>query len=63
MGETILIFSDGTGQAGGLRPDSGWSNVYKRYQATRTGADSPIDPAKQIALDAAIRTESSNDIL
>jgi uncharacterized protein (DUF2235 family) len=49
MPKNILIFSDGTGQAGGLRPDQRLSNIYKLYRATRTGPDSPIDPAKQIA--------------
>lgn len=49
MSKNILIFSDGTGQAGGLRPDQRLSNIYKLYRATRTGPDSPIDPAKQIA--------------
>ena len=49
MAKNILIFSDGTGQAGGLRPDQRLTNVYKLYRATRTGPDSPIDPAKQIA--------------
>ena len=49
MPKNILVFSDGTGQAGGLRPDQRLSNVYKLYRATRTGPDSPIDPAKQIA--------------
>ncbi|MFZ0458600.1 MAG: DUF2235 domain-containing protein [Rhodoplanes sp.] len=50
MAKNILIFSDGTGQAGGLRPDQRLTNIYKLYRATRTGPDSPIDPAKQIAL-------------
>lgn len=49
MAKNILIFSDGTGQAGGLRPDQTLSNVYKLYRATRSGPDSPIDPAEQIA--------------
>ncbi|MFY9735742.1 MAG: DUF2235 domain-containing protein, partial [Rhodoplanes sp.] len=49
MAKNILIFSDGTGQAGGLRPDQRLTNIYKLYRATRTGPDSPIDPAKQIA--------------
>lgn len=48
-GKNILIFSDGTGQAGGLRPDQMLSNVYKLYRATRSGPDSPIDPTEQIA--------------
>lgn len=50
MPKNILIFSDGTGQAGGLRPDQRLSNVYKLYRATRPGPDNPaIDPAKQVA--------------
>jgi uncharacterized protein (DUF2235 family) len=49
MPKNILIFSDGTGQAGGLRPDQRLSNIYKLYRATRIGPDSAIDPAKQIA--------------
>ena len=49
MAKNILIFSDGTGQAGGLRPDQRLTNVYKLYRATRTSPDVPIDPAKQIA--------------
>ncbi len=49
MAKNILIFADGTGQAGGLRPDQLLSNIYKLYRATRSGPDSPIDPAEQIA--------------
>jgi uncharacterized protein (DUF2235 family) len=49
MAKNILIFSDGTGQAGGTRPDRRLSNVYKLYRATRVGSDGVIDPAKQIA--------------
>src|SRR5215831_5363194 len=49
MAKNILIFSDGTGQAGGLRPDQRLSNVYKLYRATRIGPDSTINPAQQIA--------------
>lgn len=48
MTKTILIFSDGTGQIGGLRPDQRLSNVYKMYRAMRPGPDSPIDPRKQL---------------
>src|SRR5690242_1413412 len=47
--KNILIFSDGTGQAGGLAPDQHLSNVYKLYRATRTGPESPIDPKDQVA--------------
>lgn len=49
MSKNILIFSDGTGQAGGLRPDQRLSNVYKMYRASRVGPDNAIDPRIQIA--------------
>lgn len=49
MPKTILIFSDGTGQVGGLRPDQRLSNVYKMYRAMRPGPDSPIRPDEQYA--------------
>jgi len=48
-GRNILVFSDGTGQAGGLLPDEVRSNVYKLYRATRCGPDTKIDPDKQLA--------------
>src|SRR5688572_32444812 len=48
-GKNILIFSDGTGQAGGLLPDERRSNIYKLFRATRCGPDSSIDPAEQLA--------------
>ena len=49
MPRNIMIFSDGTGQAGGLTPDERISNVYKLYRATRVGPDSSINPAEQLA--------------
>ena len=49
MTKTILIFSDGTGQMGGQRPDQTLSNVYKMYRAMRPGPDSPIKPNEQYA--------------
>ena len=49
MPKNILIFADGTGQAGGVRPDQQLSNIYKLYRATRVGPDSPIDPREQVA--------------
>lgn len=49
MPKNILIFSDGTGQIGGLRPDQRLSNVYKMYRAMRPGPDSPIAPSEQVA--------------
>lgn len=49
MAKNILIFSDGTGQIGGIRPDQRLSNIYKMYRAMRPWPDSEIDPAKQVA--------------
>ncbi|SEK66120.1 Uncharacterized protein, PA2063/DUF2235 family [Roseovarius nanhaiticus] len=48
MPKNILIFSDGTGQEGGLRPDQRLSNIYKMYRAMRPGPSSPIDPCDQV---------------
>ena len=48
MAKNIVIFSDGTGQAGGLMPDETRSNVYKLYRATRCGPDNTIDPSRQL---------------
>ena len=49
MPKNILIFSDGTGQAGGLTPDERVSNIYKLYRAARVGSESSINPAEQVA--------------
>lgn len=49
VAKNIMIFSDGTGQIGGLRPDEKLSNVYKLYRALRPGPASPIDPRQQVA--------------
>ncbi len=49
MSRYILVFSDGTGQIGGLKPDQRLSNVYKLFRAMRPGPTSPVDPAKQVA--------------
>lgn len=58
MSKNILIYADGTGQAGGMKPDQLLSNVYKLYRATRTGPDSPIDPFRQVAFyDAGLGTD------
>ncbi len=49
MAKNIVIFSDGTGQAGGLKPDQNLSNIYKMFRACRPGPESPIDPVEQVA--------------
>ena len=48
--ENILIFSDGTGQAGGLTPDENVSNIYKLFRATHCGPGIllDIDPSEQL---------------
>lgn len=62
MPKNILIFSDGTGQAGGLRPDQRLSNIYKLYRATRVTPDNNIDPALQSAFyDAGLGTSENAD--
>ena len=48
MPKNILIFADGTGQIGGVRPDQRLSNVYKLFRATRPGPDSPIRYDEQV---------------
>lgn len=59
MPKNIIIFSDGTGQAGGLKPDQNLSNIYKLFRAARPGPESPINPAEQIAFyDAGLGTET-----
>lgn len=64
MPKNILIFADGTGQAGGLKPDQRLSNVYKLYRACRAGPDSSINPATQVAFyDPGLGTTSSDGIV
>ena len=49
MARNIVIFSDGTGQRGGVLVDERRSNIYKLYRATRCGPDSSVNPAEQLA--------------
>jgi uncharacterized protein (DUF2235 family) len=49
VGKNIVIFSDGTGQRGGLLFDERRSNIYKLYRATRCGPDSAVSPTEQLA--------------
>jgi uncharacterized protein (DUF2235 family) len=49
MPKNIVVYSDGTGQDGGVRPEQRVSNVYKMYHASRTSPDNPIDPQEQVA--------------
>jgi uncharacterized protein (DUF2235 family) len=62
VGRNILIFSDGTGQAGGYMPDEARSNVYKLFRATRVSPDTHIDPRQQIAFyDAGLGARHSSE--
>ncbi|CAO4137905.1 T6SS Phospholipase effector Tle1-like catalytic domain-containing protein [Methylorubrum thiocyanatum] len=49
MPKNIVVFSDGTGQGGGLLPDENRSNVYKLFRASRVCPDTVINPAEQVA--------------
>lgn len=49
MSRNIVIFSDGTGQRGGLLVDERRSNIYKLYRACRIAPDSCVDPGRQLA--------------
>jgi uncharacterized protein (DUF2235 family) len=49
MSRNIVIYSDGTGQRGGVLFDERRSNIYKLYRATRCGPDCSVDPAEQYA--------------
>lgn len=49
MPKNIVIYSDGTGQDGGVRPEQRMSNIFKMFRATRPGPDSSIDPDEQVA--------------
>lgn len=50
MPKNVVVFSDGTGQDGGVRPEQQVSNVYKMYRASRVSFDHGIDPAGQVTM-------------
>ena len=49
MAKNIVIFSDGTGQRGGLLFDENRSNIYKLFRACRCAPDSSVEPSAQLA--------------
>lgn len=58
MAKNIVVYSDGTGQDGGARPEQRISNIYKMYRASRDHADTGIDPAQQVVFyDAGLGTD------
>jgi uncharacterized protein (DUF2235 family) len=46
--KNIVVYSDGTGQDGGVRPEQRVSNVYKLYRASRVSFEIAIDPCEQV---------------
>lgn len=64
MPKNIAVFSDGTGQDGGVRAEQRMSNVYKLYRVCRLGPDSGINPEEQVAFyDPGLGTEGSTTAL
>lgn len=58
MTKNIVVFSDGTGQDGGARPEQRISNIYKMYRISRDHAETAIDPAEQVVFyDAGLGTD------
>lgn len=59
-GRNIVIFSDGTGQRGGVYFDEARTNIYKLYRAARCGPDSSVPPERQLAFyDPGLGTQSA----
>ncbi|UTD25545.1 DUF2235 domain-containing protein [Bradyrhizobium sp. WD16] len=48
-GRNIVVFSDGTGQRGGVFFDETRTNIYKLYRAARSAPDTAIPPDRQLA--------------
>lgn len=60
MAKNIVIFSDGTGQEGGIRIEQRLSNIYKMYRVCRVGPETSIDPHEQVAFyDPGLGTETT----
>lgn len=58
MAKNIVVYSDGTGQDGGARPEQRISNIYKMYRISRDHADTGIDPSQQVVFyDAGLGTD------
>lgn len=48
MPKNIVVYSDGTGQDGGVRVEQCISNVYKMYRASRVHPENSVNPADQV---------------
>ncbi|MEH2480490.1 uncharacterized protein (DUF2235 family) [Nitrobacteraceae bacterium AZCC 2146] len=59
MPKNIVVYSDGTGQDGGVRVEQRISNVYKMYRASRVHPENEIKPADQVCFyDPGLGTDS-----
>ncbi|MBX9651136.1 MAG: DUF2235 domain-containing protein [Xanthobacteraceae bacterium] len=59
MPKNIVVYSDGTGQDGGVRPEQRISNVYKLYRSSRVHPDNATDPSEQVCFyDPGLGTDS-----
>ncbi|QND70220.1 T6SS phospholipase effector Tle1-like catalytic domain-containing protein [Tardiphaga robiniae] len=59
MPKNIIVYSDGTGQDGGVRVEQRISNVFKMYRASRVHPDNAIAPAEQVCFyDPGLGTDS-----
>lgn len=50
MSKNIVVYSDGTGQDGGVRPEQRVSNIYKMYRGSRVSFENAIDPSAQVTV-------------
>lgn len=48
MPKNIVVYSDGTGQDGGVRVEQRISNVFKMYRASRIHPDNEVNPTEQV---------------
>mgnify|MGYP001034943248 CR=1 FL=1 len=56
--KSIVVYSDGTGQDGGVRPEQRISNIYKLYWTSRNHPGNAIEPHEQVAFyDAGLGTD------
>ncbi|MET4802837.1 DUF2235 domain-containing protein [Bradyrhizobium sp. LB11.1] len=59
MPKNIVVYSDGTGQDGGVRPEQRISNVYKMYRSSHVHPDNAMDPTEQVCFyDPGLGTDS-----
>src|SRR5260221_10177747 len=64
MSKNIVVYSDGTGQDGGARPEQRISNIYKMYRISRDHADTAIAPSQQVVFyDAGLGTDVGSTAL